>query len=61
MSIQFNETELKFRDDVREFLETHLTEKTREGSRATPSVSVEPDITMHWQRILHEKGWLVYH
>jgi len=61
MKIHFNDAEIKFRDEVQDFLETHLTEQIREGSRATPSVFVEPDIAMHWQRILYEKGWLVYH
>jgi len=61
MSLQFTDAETSFRDEVRDFLATHLTEQIREGSRATPSVFVEPDIAMQWQRILHEKGWLVYH
>jgi len=61
MKIHFNDAEIKFRDEVQDFLETHLTEQIREGSRATPSAFVEPDIAMHWQRILYEKGWLVYH
>jgi len=61
MGMQFSDADIRFRDEVRDFLDTHLTEQIREGSRATPSVFVEPDIAMHWQRILHEKGWLVYH
>jgi alkylation response protein AidB-like acyl-CoA dehydrogenase len=49
-----------FRDTVREFLATHLPEALREGSRATPTVFAEPEISRVWQAILHAKGWLAY-
>jgi alkylation response protein AidB-like acyl-CoA dehydrogenase len=49
-----------FRDAVREFLATHLRDDLREGSRATPTVFAEPEISRVWQTILHEKGWLAY-
>jgi len=49
-----------FRDTVREFLASHLPEALREGSRATPTVFAEPEISRVWQAILHAKGWLAY-
>ncbi len=49
-----------FRDSVREFLAAHLPEALRDGSRATPTVFAEPEISRVWQGILHEKGWLAY-
>ncbi len=49
-----------FRETVREFLRVSLPEALREGSRATPTVFAEPDLSRVWQRILHEKGWLTY-
>jgi len=49
-----------FRDTVREFLAGHLPEALREGSRATPTVFAEPEISRVWQAILHAKGWLAY-
>src|SRR6266478_8729199 len=51
---------LQFRRDVREFLHTHLPSRLREGSRATPTVFAEPEISREGQRILHQKGWLAY-
>ena len=49
-----------FRDSVREFLEKHLPEALRDGSRATPTVFAEPEISRVWQAILHRRGWLAY-
>jgi len=49
-----------FRETVREFLRTHLPEALRAGSRATPTVFAEPEISRVWQAILHDKGWLAY-
>ena len=51
---------LAFRDEVRAFLAENLPEHLRAGARQTPSVFVEPDIGLEWQRILHEKGWLAH-
>ncbi len=49
-----------FRDQVYEFLTTHLPDRLREGSRSTPTVFAEPAIGREWQAILHAKGWLAY-
>lgn len=49
---------LAFRDEVRSFLAERLPpELARAGRRAT-SVFLHPDVTLAWQRILHEKGWV---
>ena len=50
----------EFRDSIRRFLETHLTERLRCGARATPTVFAEPEIARDWQEILHKQGWLAY-
>ncbi|MGK2287148.1 acyl-CoA dehydrogenase family protein [Pedomonas sp. V897] len=60
MDLQFSAEELAFRDEVRSFLDTHLTERLRSGARASPTVFAEPDIGLEWQRILYAKGWLAY-
>jgi alkylation response protein AidB-like acyl-CoA dehydrogenase len=60
MHMDFAADEIAFREEVRDFLATHLPEHIREGARNTPSVFVEPDIGDEWQRILYEKGWLAY-
>jgi alkylation response protein AidB-like acyl-CoA dehydrogenase len=49
-----------FRDEVREFLRTHLTDRLRVGSQCTPTVFAEPAIGREWQAILQAKGWLAY-
>lgn len=61
MDLELSHEELMFRDEVRDFLDAHLSDRLRAGARATPTVFAEPDISMEWQRILHEKGWLAYH
>ncbi len=60
MDFELNAGQLGFRDDVRAFLDAHLTDLLRAGARATTTVFAEPDIGREWQRILHEKGWLAY-
>jgi alkylation response protein AidB-like acyl-CoA dehydrogenase len=49
--------DIAFRAEVRAFLETHLPADTREAVRGSQEVSREA--LRRWQRILHEKGWLV--
>lgn len=61
MDLEFSKEEQNFRDEIRVFLDSNLSRELREGSRATPSVFVEPDISTVWQKILMDKGWLVYH
>jgi alkylation response protein AidB-like acyl-CoA dehydrogenase len=50
----------EFRESVRDFLRNHLPERLRAGSRATPTVFAEPEISREWQQILHRQGWLAY-
>lgn len=61
MDLQLSADEIAFRDEVRAFLDTHLTDHLRAGTRATPTVFAEPDLGREWQRILHQQGWLGYH
>ncbi|WP_157218469.1 acyl-CoA dehydrogenase family protein [Flavisphingomonas formosensis] len=61
MALSFAPEEERFREEVRAFLDEHLSERLRRGARLTSGVFAEPDIAAEWQRILEEKGWLVYH
>ncbi|MBC7522617.1 MAG: acyl-CoA dehydrogenase family protein [Sandarakinorhabdus sp.] len=61
MDMHFSAADLAFRDEVRGFLSTHLPQRLRDGMNGTPSVFVEPEIGLEWQRILHARGWLAYH
>jgi alkylation response protein AidB-like acyl-CoA dehydrogenase len=60
MDMDFSADTLAFRDEVRTFLATALPDHLKQAMRNTPSVFVEKDIAVEWQRILHAKGWLAY-
>jgi len=61
MDMDFTADELVFRDEVRAFLDDHLSDRLRIGAAQTPGVFVEPDIGLEWHRILNDKGWVAYH
>ncbi len=46
-----------FREEVRAFLATHLPDDIRRSAARATSVFIDPDVSLPWQRILHEKGW----
>ena len=58
MDMNFSPEDVAFRAEVRGFLAAKLGPRLREGAANTPSVFVEPDLTVEWQTILHEQGWL---
>ena len=58
MDMSFSPADLAFRDEVRRFLADELPQRLRDGMNGTPSVFVEPEIGLEWQRILHARGWL---
>lgn len=60
MDMDFSPAEIAFRDEVRAFLAAELPQHLRDGMNGTPSVFVEPEIGLEWQRILHRRGWLAY-
>lgn len=60
MDMHFSAADLAFQDEVRRFLAAELPQRLRDGMNGTPSVFVEPEIGLEWQRILHAKGWLAY-
>ena len=61
MDMGFCAADRAFRDAVRAFLAAELPQRLRDGMNGTPSVFVEPEIGLEWQRILHAKGWLATH
>lgn len=46
-----------FREEVRAFLSANLPDDIRRGAARATSVFIDPDVSLPWQRILHEKGW----
>ncbi|MFW6093527.1 MAG: acyl-CoA dehydrogenase family protein [Pseudomonadota bacterium] len=49
----------RFREEVREFFDTALTDELRRARRFMTSVYCDRESSLAWQRILHEQGWLV--
>jgi len=59
MNLELAAADRAFRDEVRQFLATHLTAPLREGQRRTTAMYPEPEISGPWQKILQQRGWLV--
>lgn len=57
MGIRWNEAELAFRDEVRDFLDAELTPQMRRDVRRMTSVYAPHELSMAWQAILHARGW----
>ena len=58
MELSWSDADLKFRDEVRAFLDAELTDELRHVGRTLTSVYAEYEPGMAWQKILHRKGWL---
>jgi alkylation response protein AidB-like acyl-CoA dehydrogenase len=56
MDIQFTAEDLAFRDEVRQFLNEHLTYEIR--NKAVVGGEVDPRIACAWQKVLYDKGWV---
>ena len=59
MDLAFTTEEEAFREEVRHFFATALTDELREAGRLMTSVYSSKVHALAWQRILFEKGWLV--
>lgn len=58
MSILTTPEALAFRDEVRTFFAERLTPDLACAARRATSVFLPPEVTLAWQRILHERGWV---
>jgi alkylation response protein AidB-like acyl-CoA dehydrogenase len=58
MELSWSAADLRFREEVRAFLNSELTEDLRQVGRSLTSVYVDYEPSMTWQRILHRKGWV---
>jgi alkylation response protein AidB-like acyl-CoA dehydrogenase len=56
MDLAFSPEDLAFRDEVREFIATHLPEDVRRKIQAGDHL--QKDDYMRWHRILFERGWV---
>ena len=59
MNLEFNEEELQFQREVRQFLQDKLPAHIITGTANNGSVFVEKDIALQWQAILVAQGWAV--
>ena len=59
MNLELQPAERAFRDEVRAFLASHLTEAMRQGQAGTTSMYPPPEVCIPWQRALQARGWLV--
>lgn len=57
MDLTWSEEDLRFRDEVRAFLDEKLTDDLRRAGRLMTSVYADHEASMAWQAILHERGW----
>jgi acyl-CoA dehydrogenase len=58
MDLQFNEEDQAFREEVRTFLETNITDEIRVDRRDTHAIGRYEQLAA-WHKILYEKGWIV--
>ncbi|MBN9513475.1 MAG: acyl-CoA dehydrogenase family protein [Alphaproteobacteria bacterium] len=57
MDLALSTADQSFRDEVRGFLDEHLTEDLREAGRKTGGVFAEFEAGRRWHRVLAKKGW----
>lgn len=57
MDLSWSPEDLRFRDEVRTFLDEKLTPDLRAAGRLMTSVYADHEASMAWQAILHERGW----
>ena len=57
MDLTWSDEDLRFRDEVRAFLDEKLTDDLRRAGRLMTSVYADHQASMKWQDILHERGW----
>ncbi|MBS0541086.1 MAG: acyl-CoA dehydrogenase family protein, partial [Proteobacteria bacterium] len=57
MDLDLSPQDRAFRDEVRRFLDTHLTEDLREAGAKTGGVFADFEAGRRWHRVLAGKGW----
>lgn len=56
--MQDTKEEAAFREEVRVWLAAHLTAELKDAARRATSVFIDAPVSLAWQRILYEKGWV---
>lgn len=58
MDLSLSATDMKFRDEVRRFLDDKLTDDLRATGELMTSVYADYETTMKWHHALYERGWV---
>lgn len=58
MNVSFSPAHEAFRDEVRRFLDTALTDELRDAQRFCPGIFLDYEHNIVWHRILHRQGWV---
>jgi alkylation response protein AidB-like acyl-CoA dehydrogenase len=58
MQLAWSHDDLKFRDEVRAFLDSELTPDLKAAAAGMTSVYAPPHVALAWQAKLHAKGWI---
>ncbi|PKP82402.1 MAG: acyl-CoA dehydrogenase [Alphaproteobacteria bacterium HGW-Alphaproteobacteria-18] len=61
MRLDLSSQDIEFQKEVRAFLRDKLSPELAAAGRLATSVFIEPEFTLPWQRILHERGWVAPH
>lgn len=57
MNIEWTSAEAAFREEVRDFFATHLTDDLREAGKLMTSAYADHDASLRMQALLHSRGW----
>jgi alkylation response protein AidB-like acyl-CoA dehydrogenase len=60
MELNFSAADLRFRAEVRDFLNENLSAALKHAVKNTPGVFMQREVYREWHAILHARGWLSY-
>jgi len=58
MDVAFTADEIRFRDEVRDFIAEHFTQDMRERSKRSLTGYLDKEDHVRWQKKLYERGWI---
>jgi alkylation response protein AidB-like acyl-CoA dehydrogenase len=58
LEIAFTDQEIRFRDEVREFIAANYTQDMRDKSKRSLTGYLDKDDHVRWQKKLYEQGWI---
>ncbi len=58
MRLELSAADVAFQNEVRAFLEQHLTPELRSAAQRQAGVFAHADLNRRWQKVLFDKGWI---